>query len=125
MTPSFGIGGRPDWANRNKTPGPGSYRQPSDFGYVTLKGENANGTNRAEIIKTMELKTRKIRIKGTLADRTSRNDGAGNQTERQKHSPELVYRNKTAGSIRFVSTSNFNPFIASERQRRARSSQLS
>lgn len=24
---------RPDWVNRFKTPGPGSYRQPSDFGY--------------------------------------------------------------------------------------------
>ena len=35
-TPSFGVGGRGGWASRNKTPGPGTYRPPSDFGYVDV-----------------------------------------------------------------------------------------
>lgn len=35
-TPSFGIGGRAKWGSRNNTPGPGSYRPPSDFGYVDI-----------------------------------------------------------------------------------------
>ena len=33
-TPSFGIGDRPSLGQRYKTPGPGTYRPPSDFGYV-------------------------------------------------------------------------------------------
>ena len=35
-TPSFGIGGRAKWGSRNNTPGPGTYRPPSDFGYVDV-----------------------------------------------------------------------------------------
>ena len=27
---------RPDWIKRFKTPGPGTYVPPSDFGYVTI-----------------------------------------------------------------------------------------
>lgn len=32
-SPTFGFGERTDFAIRNKTPGPGTYRLPSDFGH--------------------------------------------------------------------------------------------
>lgn len=35
-TPSFGVGGRMRLTQRFQTPGPGSYRPPSDFGYVDI-----------------------------------------------------------------------------------------
>jgi hypothetical protein len=35
-TPSFGIGERSETAPRFITPAPGSYRLPSDFGYVDI-----------------------------------------------------------------------------------------
>ena len=31
---------RPEWYDRFKTPGAGTYRPPSDFGYVTLSPRN-------------------------------------------------------------------------------------
>lgn len=35
-TRTFGNEGRPEWASRFQTPGPGTYVPPSDFGYIGL-----------------------------------------------------------------------------------------
>lgn len=37
QTRTFGTENqRPEWGPRFKTPGPGTYQPPSDFGYVTI-----------------------------------------------------------------------------------------
>ena len=35
-SPTFGYGERTKYVGRFKTPGPGTYRTPSDFGYVDV-----------------------------------------------------------------------------------------
>jgi Sperm-tail PG-rich repeat len=35
----FGTAQRPNISNSNPTPGPGTYRPPSDFGYLSLRSK--------------------------------------------------------------------------------------
>ena len=35
----FGTAQRPDIGNNNPTPGPGTYRPPSDFGYLEMRSK--------------------------------------------------------------------------------------
>ena len=39
-SPTFGYGERTKYVGRFKTPGPGTYRCPSDFGYVDVVPKN-------------------------------------------------------------------------------------
>lgn len=59
----FGTSKRPDIANKIETPGPGTYRPPSDFGYLDFKPKSQyaamrikeNHSTLAQSVKTKDI----------------------------------------------------------------------
>lgn len=58
-SPTFGIGDRPSQAKRFVTPAPGTYRLPSDFGYVDCKPSLASA-NYKKKERTTRIRTRNM-----------------------------------------------------------------